>query len=70
MPNILGRRLIKSFFDADAKIRFYPSAVDGTDCVEWVDGGRWKNATVVDLAKRIHKFKKMNAKLAAKRGVK
>lgn len=52
------QKIITNFMSADAKVRFYESAVDGTPCVEWLQFSQWHNATVVDLARRIHRHKK------------
>lgn len=52
------RKIIDNFMSAKAKVRYYNSGVDGTLCVEWFEGGRGHSATVVDLARRIHRYKK------------
>lgn len=55
-PNL--RKIIDNFMSAENKVAYYTSGVDGTLCVEWVQFGRWHSATVVDLARRIHRYKK------------
>lgn len=67
--NTLARNLILSF--GFKKVRFYASGVDGTDCVEYLDGDkRLKTAETVDLARRIHRHKKdmaaIDARIAAR----
>lgn len=58
--NMFARNIIMGF--GFKKVRFYASGVDGTDCVEYLDGDHlFKNSETVVLARRIHKFKKQMA---------
>ena len=52
------RKLIENFFSPRSKLTFYPSAVDGTLCADWVDGGIHHSATVSDLYRRILRHKR------------
>jgi hypothetical protein len=52
------RKLIVSFFSPRSKLTFYASAVDGTLCAAWVDGGIYYRATVRDLHRRIKRHKR------------
>ena len=61
-------KLITDFFSTNpaAKLTFFPSAVDGTMCAEWMDGGRAHTATATDLGKRIMNHRRMMMRMAKK----
>jgi hypothetical protein len=60
--NTFSAKIILGFMKPENKVRFFISAQDGiTPCVEWLSHGRWQNATTVELARRIHRHKKMVA---------
>lgn len=56
-----AQKLIADFMK-DTKVEFFNSAVDSTPCVEWLEMGVWKRATVIDLGRRIMAFKKRRDK--------
>tara|TARA_R110000796_G_scaffold41562_1_gene102780 strand:+ start:223 stop:453 length:231 start_codon:yes stop_codon:yes gene_type:complete len=57
-------KLILSFFSDSAKVCFYPSAVDGTMCVEWIQNGRHRTETAINLGKSIMRHKRAMLKLS------
>ena len=64
--NIALEKLILSFFSDSAKVCFYPSAVDGTMCVEWLQDGRYRNSTAKGLGESIMRHKRAMFKMSQK----
>ena len=56
-PNSPAEKLIADFYGSNL-LAFFPSAVDGTPCVEVREFSRLRTATVVDLARSIMRYKK------------
>jgi hypothetical protein len=56
--NTFSAKIILEFMKPENKVEFYTSSVDGNPCVSWVSFSRHQNATMVDLARRILRYKK------------
>ena len=69
MPNTPAERLISDFYGDNLRA-FYPSAVDGTRCVEVLEFSRFRTSTVIDLAKSIMDYKRMMVRIRKANAIK